>query len=157
MNYNYTPNPGTLPGGTCERKIVAEDQKAFMLCNIPGGWFVSNRQCAQLPGFQLASIDTLTQYNMLAQYLFSGDFWIGFTNRNDTDPPYVATPPSNNVTWVWLDQTPVTPGLGNLPGVFPWCNGQPDQNGERCAEWKSSGDCWNNKECGSDNPFICSR
>ncbi len=153
--------------GTCVRVPVPATQRTFMFCapGVDRGWFDSYLDCMDLaPGFNLGSVTTLAEHDIIRGVLAGGRFWLGLSDRGDYPQACSGCPtPLGEGNFFWMDGTTFnTTTFGGTLGVYPWCSGEPNDNGtEDCVEFRGDlGGCWNDHNCGDASPVdgvICSR
>eukprot|EP00118_Oscarella_pearsei_P004599 m.19977 g.19977 ORF g.19977 m.19977 type:complete len:240 (+) comp27937_c0_seq2:177-896(+) len=149
---NALMKPLETPKKSCPTGYLKFDQtdRCFHLSSSPQTWQNARKQC-QSDGGDLASFETLQEYNFVVNLIKSTPNWDSFVwiGLNDI---------AKEGSWVWSDNSPVN--------FLNWVAGQPDNGGsgggnEDCSHILArprDGDArffWNDLPCGSTQSVVC--
>lgn len=140
---------GSVCGANCTG--VNQNGIGYAYCRNGTNYRNAQTDCANRDGMQLTRINSATENSRLrtnaTTYFGSVDVWIG---ANDL---------GNERDWRWSDGTQfynqsTRTAIGGA--YINWNSGEPNDDGEEdCGEMKSNGR-WNDSECESSQPRICS-
>ncbi|XP_039678987.1 type-2 ice-structuring protein-like isoform X2 [Perca fluviatilis] len=129
---------------SCPRGWTRYNGRCFLYVPTAITWAKAERNCQSLGG-NLASVHNIQEYLWIQKLIAttshnSKETWIGGSNAQEGG------------IWLWSD--------GSRFIYVNWCPGQPDnyQGSQHCLQMNySDGKCWDDVQCYSNHPFVCSK